>query len=195
MKKKLLFIIIIAVFSLSLTGCGYNKMVTYDEMVHENWSQVQNQYQRRLDLIPNLVETVKGYTDYEGETLVAVMEARARATSITVDPSDPVSMQEYRDAQEEVGSALSRLLVSVEAYPELKASGLYSDLMHQLEGTENRIAVARMDYNAAVRRNNALVRSIPQMLYAEKYGFTTYEYLEFDENVSDVPVVDFGDEE
>ena len=174
-----------------LTGCGYNRMVTMDEMVKAAWSQVENQYQRRADLVPNLVETVKGYASHEEDTLTAVIEARAKATSVTVNPGDAASMEQFFAAQGELDSALSRLMVTVEAYPELKADALFTDLMHQLEGTENRIAVARMDYNDTVQTYNSLIRRFPQVFFARMFGFESYTYYKAAEGADQAPKVEF----
>lgn len=174
-----------------LTSCNYNLMVSQDEAVKAAWSQVENQYQRRSDLIPNVVNTVKGYASHEQETLTAVVEARAQATQVKVDPTDPASMQAYVEAQGAVTSSLSRLLVTVEAYPDLKADALFVDLMHQLEGTENRIAVARMDYNETVRRFNTQIRQFPDVFFASRFGFKAYAYYEAKEGTEEAPAVNF----
>jgi LemA protein len=190
--KRILKPAVTVFFVLLLTGCGYNRMVSMDEMAKAAWSQVENQYQRRADLIPNLVETVKGYASHEEETLTAVIEARAKATSINVNPGDAASMQEFLAAQGELDSALSRLMVTVEAYPDLKADSLFTDLLHQLEGTENRIAVARMDYNNVVQGYNSLIRRFPQVFFARMFGFEPYTYFEAAEGADQAPKVDFN---
>ncbi|CAM3993470.1 LemA family protein [Bordetella bronchialis] len=151
-----------------LAGCGVNTIPTLDEQVKAAWAQVENQYQRRADLIPNLVETVKGYAKQEQDTLTAVVEARAKATSIKVDAStidDPQKLQQYDQAQQQLGGALSRLLVVSERYPDLKSNQNFLALQSQLEGTENRIAVARRDYIAAVERYNTEIRTFPGRLW------------------------------
>jgi LemA protein len=151
-----------------LSGCGMNNIPTYDEQVKAAWAQVENQYQRRADLIPNLVETVKGYAKQEQETLTAVVEARAKATSIQVDAStidDPQKLQQFDQAQQQLSGALSRLLVVSERYPDLKSNQNFLSLQSQLEGTENRIAVARRDYIAAVERYNTEIRTFPGRLW------------------------------
>jgi LemA protein len=151
-----------------LSGCGMNNIPTYDEQVKAAWAQVENQYQRRADLIPNLVETVKGYAKQEQETLTAVIEARAKATSIQVDAStinDPQKLQQFDQAQQQLSGALSRLLVVSERYPDLKSNQNFLSLQSQLEGTENRIAVARRDYIAAVERYNTEIRTFPGLLW------------------------------
>jgi LemA protein len=161
----------VAVLALALaaSGCGYNRIQGADETVKAAWAEVSNQYQRRADLVPNLVATVKGAADFERETLEAVVNARARATSIQVTPellNQPEAFKQYEAAQGELSSALSRLLVTVERYPELKANANYRDLQAQLEGTENRIAVARGRYIDAVAEYNKLVRYFPTNLTA-----------------------------
>lgn len=151
-----------------LTGCGINNIPTYDEQAKAAWAQVENQYQRRADLIPNLVETVKGYAKHEQETLTAVIEARAKATSIQVDAStlnNPQAMQQYQQAQSQLSGALSRLMVVSERYPELKADQNFLALQAQLEGTENRISVARRDFIASVERYNLEIRTFPGRIW------------------------------
>ncbi len=158
-----------------LSGCGINNIPTYDEQVKAAWSQVENQYQRRADLVPNLVETVKAFAKQERETLVAVVEARAKATSIQVDAStldQPEKMRQFQQAQEQLSGALSRLMAVSERYPELKSNQNFLALQSQLEGTENRIAVARRDFIAAVERYNTEIRTFPgriwhSLLYSE----------------------------
>ncbi len=160
---------------LLLSGCGINNIPTFDEQVKASWGQVENQYQRRADLIPNLVETVKGYASHETETLQAVVEARAKASSIQLDAqalSDPQAFARFEAAQNELSGALSRLLVVVERYPDLKANQNFLALQSQLEGTENRIAVARRDYIETVARYNTEIRTFPgriwhSLLYSE----------------------------
>ncbi|WP_297792370.1 LemA family protein [uncultured Marinobacter sp.] len=159
---------VLALLALMLTGCGINNIPTYDEQVKAAWSQVQNQYQRRADLVPNLVETVKGFATQERETLTAVIEARSRATSIQVDESilnDPKRLQQFQQAQGELSSALSRLMAVSERYPDLKSSQNFLALQSQLEGTENRIAVARRDFIQAVERYNTEIRTFPGRLW------------------------------
>ncbi len=159
---------VLALLALMLTGCGINNIPTYDEQVKAAWSQVENQYQRRADLVPNLVETVKGFATQERETLTAVIEARSRATSIQVDESilnDPKRLQQFQQAQGELSSALSRLMAVSERYPDLKSSQNFLALQSQLEGTENRIAVARRDFIQAVERYNTEIRTFPGRLW------------------------------
>lgn len=151
-----------------LAGCGINDIPTYDEQVKAAWGQVENQYQRRADLIPNLVETVRAYAQHERETLTAVIEARAKATSIQVDAGtldDPQKLRQYQQAQDQLSGALSRLMVVSERYPELKANQNFLALQSQLEGTENRIAVARRDFIAAVERYNTEIRTFPGRIW------------------------------
>ena len=160
--------------ALLLSGCGYNDFQRLDEQTKSSWAEVLNQYQRRADLIPNIVATVKGEANFEQETLTKVIEARAKATGIQVTPemmSDPAAMQKFQAAQGELGSALSRLMVVVEQYPNLKANQAFADLRVQLEGTENRITVARNRYIAAVQEYNVLARSFPTNLTAMVFGY------------------------
>lgn len=157
-----------------LWGNGrYNSMVSSDEYVSQAWANVESQYQRRSDLIPNLVSTVKGYATHENTTLIDVVEARAKATQVTVDPTNitPEKLAEYQAAQSQVGSAIGRLLVSVEAYPDLKANQNFKELQAQLEGTENRISVERQRFNDAVRSYNVSIRRFPSNIIASMTGF------------------------
>lgn len=159
----------LVVVAIAIAGCGYNQLQAEDEAVKAAWSEVENQYQRRADLVPNLVATVKGEASFERGTLEAVVEARAKATSIQATPelvNDPAAFERFEAAQGELSSALSRLLVTVERYPELKANQGFRDLQAQLEGTENRIAVARRRFVDAVRQYNTMVRSFPTNLTA-----------------------------
>ncbi len=159
----------VCVLALGLYGCGVNNIPTFEEQAKADWAQVQNQYKRRADLIPNLVETVKGYAAQERETLEAVVKARAAATQATLPPellTDPAAFQEFQQAQGQLGGALSRLLVTVERYPDLKSNQNYLKLQDQLEGTENRIAVARRDYIEAVRKYNTELVTLPGRLWA-----------------------------
>ena len=173
MRKCLLALAMMLI--LGLSGCGYNTFQSGDEQVKASWSEVLNQYQRRADLVPNLVSTVKGYAQYEQDTLVAVTNARSRATAITATPeliNDPQAFAKFEAAQKELSGALSRLLVVVEKYPDLKANAGYRDLQAQLEGTENRIAVARNRYISAVQVYNVTVRSFPSNLTAMVFGYS-----------------------
>lgn len=176
MKSKNLVLIIVLAVILLLGGCGcsgYNSMVRLDENVKEKWGTVQSNYQRRADLIPNLVNTVRGAADFERETLTQVIEARARATSMNISPENltPENIERFQQAQGELSGSLSRLLVAVERYPELRANQNFLDLQKQLEGTENRIAVARNDFNASVRDYNSTVRRFPNSIFAGMFGF------------------------
>ncbi|MBU7573221.1 MAG: LemA family protein [Hydrogenophaga sp.] len=180
----------------SLTGCGYNDFQRLDEQSQSAWSEVLNQYQRRADLIPNIVATVKGEANFEQETLTRVIEARAKATSIQVTPetlNNPAAMQQFQAAQGELGSALSRLMVVVEQYPNLKANQGFSDLRVQLEGTENRITVARNRYIQTVQEYNVLARSFPTNLTAMVFGYgpkTNFQVAN-EAAISTPPTVDF----
>ncbi len=159
---------VVVLLSWLLAGCGVNNIPTYDEQVKAAWSQVENQYQRRADLIPNLVETVKGFARQEQETLTAVVEARAKATSIQVDANtldDPQKLQQFQQAQNQLTGALSRLMAVSERYPDLKSNQNFLALQSQLEGTENRIAVARRDFIAAVERYNTEIRTFPGRIW------------------------------
>jgi len=159
---------VVVLLSWLLAGCGVNNIPTYDEQVKAAWSQVENQYQRRADLIPNLVETVKGFARQEQETLTAVVEARAKATSIQVDArtlDDPQKLQQFQQAQNQLTGALSRLMAVSERYPDLKSNQNFLALQSQLEGTENRIAVARRDFIAAVERYNTEIRTFPGRIW------------------------------
>jgi LemA protein len=162
----------VAVMGLALAGCGVNNVPTLEEAAKARWSEVQNQYQRRSDLIPNLVETVKGFATQEREVLTAVVEARAKASQVKVDAStitDPARFKEFQDAQNQLTGALGRLLVTVERYPELKSNQNFLALQSQLEGTENRVAVARRDYIAAVQAFNTEIRTFPGVIWARLF--------------------------
>jgi len=171
--KTLLIIIGIVVVIFLMGSCSYNGMVAKDEIVKAKWGAVQSQYQRRSDLIPNLVATVKGAANFEKSTLVDVTNARARATSIQVDPTklDPATVQKYQAAQGQLSTALGRLLVASENYPTLRANDNFTTLQSQLEGTENRINVARLDFNDAVQQYNTTIRSFPANITAGLFGF------------------------
>lgn len=171
-----------------------NNLVVQEETVDQAWAQVENQYQRRSDLIPNLVNTVKGAADFEQETLTDVIEARSRATSVQVNPgdlNDPQKLQQFRQAQAQLSGALSRLLVTVERYPELKANQNFRDLQVQLEGTENRIATERKRYNDAVREYNTAIRRFPGNIFAGLLGFESKAYFEAEEGAEEAPEVSF----
>lgn len=167
MKKQFLFVSLLTVMTLMLSSCGYNKLQVMEEAVFKAWGNIESSLQRRADLIPNLVATVKGYASHEKETLEAVIEARAKATSVQVAPKDlgnAQAMQQLLQAQGGLSSALSRLMVVVERYPDLKANQNFLDLQNQLEGTENRINVARQRYNQAVEQFNGSIRKFPNSL-------------------------------
>ncbi len=176
-------------------GVGkYNSLVQQQQTVNQSWAQVENQYQRRADLIPNLVNTVKGAADFEQQTLTDVIEARSRATSIQVSADDldnPQQMQQFQQAQEQLSGALSRLLVTVEKYPEIKANQNFRDLQVQLEGTENRISTERQRFNETVRDYNTTVQSFPDNLFAGLFGFDQKAYFEAEEGASEAPQVEF----
>ena len=177
-----------------LWGNGlYNSMVTSDEVVSKSWANVESQYQRRSDLIPNLVATVKGYATHENKTLTEVVEARAKATQVTVDPTNitPAKLAEYQAAQSQVGSAIGRLLVSVEAYPDLKANQNFKELQAQLEGTENRISVERQRFNDDVMAYNVLIRRFPSNIVAGITGFEKKANFKADAGTEKAPEVKF----
>ncbi len=192
--KKLVFGILAAVIAVTtLSSCGYNSMVKLDENVKSKWGTVQTQYQRRADLIPNLVNTVKGAAKFEQGTLTAVVEARAKATQMTVNADDlsPENIQKYQAAQGQLSQALGKLLSITENYPELRATQQFSDLSAQLESTENRITVARKDFNDAVQEYNSKIRSFPTNLTAGMFGFKPKGYFEADAAAKDAPKVEF----
>ncbi len=193
MKKTWIIVIaVIAVIAIYFTST-YNSMVAQEEAVSTAWSNVENQYQRRSDLIPNLVNTVKGYAAHEKETFDAVVSARAKATQTTVSIDDltPEKMQAYQRAQGEVGSALSRLLAVTENYPELKANENFKELQVQLEGTENRIGVERRKFNETARGYNTAIRKFPRNIVAGMFGFEKHPYFEAEEGSEKAPEVKF----
>ncbi|WP_334188106.1 LemA family protein [Noviherbaspirillum sp.] len=180
-----------------LSGCGYNEFQAKDEGVKAAWGEVVNQYQRRSDLIPNLVNTVKGYAGHEKETLESVTRARAAATSFQITPevlNNPEAFRKFQEVQGELSSALSRLMAVSENYPQLKADGLFRDLQSQLEGTENRITVARQRYIKSVQEYNVLARSFPTNLTAMVFGYETRPSFTVDNEraISTAPAVNFG---
>ena len=194
MKKSTTWLIIIAVAGLVLWVVkSYNNMVQLEEQVETAWGQVENQYQRRVDLIPNLVATVKGYATHEQETLEGVIAARAKATQITIDPSNatPEQLAEFQKAQGELGQALGRLMAVAESYPELKANENFLQLQSQLEGTENRISVARDTFNETARLFNTTVRRFPANIIANIFGFEKKPYFEAEEGANKAPTVQF----
>lgn len=194
-KKPLILIGIVALIILIIGWLmsGYNDMVELDENVNREWSQVENQYQRRLDLIPNLVNVVKGYASHEKETLEGVIEARAKATQTTIDPSNMTEEQlaNFQKAQDGLSGALNRLMVVVEKYPELKANENFLQLQAQLEGTENRITLARKDYNDAATIYNKLVRRFPNNMLAGIFGFSVRPQFKAQEGAESAPTVQF----
>ncbi|MDD6357535.1 MAG: LemA family protein [Bacteroidales bacterium] len=192
MKKTIIGIAIVAVLAFWAMG-NYNKMVTEEENVETSWGNVENQYQRRMDLIPNLVATVKGYAAHEKETFEAVIAARAKATQITIDPSNatPEQLAAYQNAQGELSQALGRLLAVSESYPDLKANQNFMALQEQLEGTENRITVARNDFNKAVKEFNTLIRKFPNNIIANIFGFERKSNFEAEAGAEKAPTVEF----
>lgn len=196
LTKKLIVWLCIALGLIILIGWvagSYNKLVTSNETVSTSWSAVESEYQKRSDLVPNLVATVKGAASFEQTTFTEVTEARAKATQTTVNLDNPDSLQQYSQAQGELSGALSRLLVSVEAYPELKATQNFADLQNQLEGIENRISVARKDYSASAKEYNILRTRFPGLLIANLFGFKERTYFEAEAGASVSPTVDFSE--
>lgn len=196
MKKSWIIIIIIIVIIILLYSSfksSYNNMVIYNEAINEKWSQVENVYQRRADLIPNLVNTVKGYADFEKQTLTEVIEARAKATSVNINPDklNAAALQQFQQAQDGLSSALSRLMVVVERYPDLKANQNFMDLQAQLEGTENRIANERRKFNEATRTYNTYIKRFPKNILANIFGFEEKPYFEAETGAEKVPEVKF----
>ena len=196
MKKGLIVIIVIAVVALGIfmwVKATYNGLVTKQEGVESAWSQVENVYQRRADLVPNLVATVKGYAAHEKETLEGVVSARAKATQMTVDPTklDEASLKKFQEAQGELGNAIGRLLMITENYPELKANENFLQLQAQLEGTENRITVERQKFNETAKAYNTEVRKFPANIIAGMFGFERKPYFEAKEGADEAPKVEF----
>lgn len=193
MKKSTIILIaviaIVAIWGVS----AYNGLVKMDESVNTAWSNVENQYQRRADLIPNLVNTVKGYAAHEKETFEAVVSARSKATQMTIDPENltPEKLQQYQKAQGEIGAALGRLLAITENYPELKANENFKELQAQLEGTENRISVERRNFNEMARTYNTSIRTFPKSILAGMFGFDKRPYFEAEEGANKAPEVKF----
>lgn len=189
----LLLVVIIAGLSLK---SGYNRLVTLSQGTDSHWAQVENVYQRRADLVPNLVATVSGAANFEKSTLTEITEARASVGKVNINPStaptDPAKLAEFDRAQGQLSSALSRLMVVVERYPDLKATTNFRDLQAQLEGTENRIAVERRDFNIAVQQYNTAVKSFPAVLYAGMFGFQTKPYFSATPGAETPPKVDFN---
>ena len=193
MKKSTIILIaviaIVAIWGVS----AYNGLVKMDESVNTAWSNVENQYQRRADLIPNLVNTVKGYAAHEKETFEAVVSARSKATQMTIDPENltPEKLQQYQKAQGEIGAALGRLLAITENYPELKANENFKELQAQLEGTENRLSVERRNFNEMARTYNTSIRTFPKSILAGMFGFDKRPYFEAEEGANKAPEVKF----
>ena len=192
--KKSTIILIAAIAAVAMWAISaYNGMVKMDESVSTAWSNVENQYQRRTDLIPNLVNTVKGYAAHEKETFEAVVSARSKATQMTIDADEltPEKLQAYQKAQGEIGAALGRLLAITENYPELKANENFKELQAQLEGTENRISVERRNFNEVARSYNTAIRTFPKSLLAGMFGFEKRPYFEAEEGANKAPEVKF----
>lgn len=199
MKSKhwtIIIVVIVVILGLILYGSikgTYNRMVEMDESIGEKWAQVENVYQRRADLIPNLVNTVKGYAAHEKETLTAVIEARSKATSVNINPDNinPQTLQQFQEVQSGLTQALSKLMVVVERYPELKANQNFLELQAQLEGTENRITVERQKFNTATRDYNTYIRKFPKNIWANLFGFEKKAYFEAAKGTEQAPVVEF----
>ncbi len=193
MKNVVIGIVVVVALLALIGGCGYNGLVKLDEDVKTKWNQVETQYQRRADLIPNLVSTVKGAAKFEQSTLTAVIEARSKASQITVDPNKLTeeNIEKYQAAQGQISQALGRLMVLTENYPELKATDQFRDLSAQLEGTENRITVARKDFNESVQVYNTKVRSFPNNLTAGMFGFSPKAGFKADAGAQNAPKVEF----
>ncbi len=191
--KRIIFSLIGFFAVLSLSSCGYNSMVKLDEQVTSQWAQVENVYQRRSDLIPNLVSTVKGAANFEQETLTQVIEARAKASSINVDASNlnPESIAQFQAAQGQLSQSLGRLLATVEAYPQLKANQNFLELQAQLEGTENRITVERQKFNTVTQEYNSKIRTFPNNLTAGMFGFKPKGYFQAEAGANTAPKVEF----
>ncbi|MBQ4854489.1 LemA family protein [Rhodanobacter sp. B2A1Ga4] len=194
---KLLRHLVLLLLAFGLSGCGYNAIQKQDEAVKAAWSEVLNQYQRRADLVPNLVNTVKGYAQHEEKVFVEVTQARAKVGSLQVNAdslNDPQKLKQFQAAQGELGSALSRLMVVSENYPQLKADGLFQNLQAQLEGTENRVTVARNRYVQAVQAYNGMIRTFPNNLTAKIFGYQVKPNfsVENEQAISTAPKVDFG---
>ncbi|MCR5696342.1 MAG: LemA family protein [Marinilabiliaceae bacterium] len=191
--KTLKTLLLLGIAAISMSSCSYNTMVEKQESVEAAWSQVENVYQRRADLIPNLVATVKGYAEHEQETLTGVVEARAKATSMNIDASklNEQTLKEFQAAQDGLSQALSRLLVVQENYPELKANENFRDLQTQLEGTENRITVERQKFNDTAREYNTYIRKFPNNIVASIFSFESKPYFTAAEGASTAPKVEF----
>jgi len=191
--SKILMAVMTVVMASSLSSCNYNSLVEKQQNVDQAWAQVENQYQRRADLIPNLVNTVKGYSSHESETLQKVTEARAKATSITIDADNlnEESLAKFQQAQGELSQALKSLLAVTEAYPDLKANESFMNLQTQLEGTENRISTERMRYTEAVKEYNTSIKKFPTMIYAGWFGFKEKPQFKAEAGAEKAPEVKF----
>ncbi len=200
-KGSIIALAVVGIIAVLVIGCwsfftsNYNKMVTMEEGINGAWAQVENQYQRRMDLIPNLVETVKGYADHESGVFTAVAEARSAAGGVMQMSddllSDPEAFARFQEAQAGLGSALQRLLVTTENYPELKANEQFLSLQSQLEGTENRISVERMRFNESVQSFNSHIRKFPQVFIANMFGFESKQYFEAESGAESAPKISF----
>jgi len=193
MKRRLVVAMVGLFAAMSFSSCGYNTLVSLEENVKGKWAQVENAYQRRADLIPNLVNTVKGAANFEQETLTQVIEARAKASSVTVDPENltPEAIQQFQQSQDGLSQSLGRLLVTVERYPELKANQNFRDLQVQLEGTENRISTERRAFNEATQEYNSSVRRFPNNITAGLFGFKQKGYFAAEAGADQAPEVQF----
>ncbi|MDA8566857.1 MAG: LemA family protein [Schleiferiaceae bacterium] len=196
MKKSTVTLLVVVGILVVLVGWivgAYNGLVTLDEETNGKWAQVESAYQRRADLIPNLVNTVKGYADFEKETLTGVIEARSKATGITVDANNltPEAIANFQAAQGQLSGALSRLLVTVERYPDLKANQNFLGLQSQLEGTENRIKIERDRFNTSIKNFNSTIRKFPKTIIASSFGFEKKGYFEADQGTENAPEVSF----
>ncbi|ANW96549.1 LemA family protein [Wenyingzhuangia fucanilytica] len=191
--KKIVKYLVICIAAISLSSCGYNGMVSAQEAATGQWANVESSYQRRADLIPNLVATVKGYASHEKETLTEVINARAKATSVTIDANNlsAANIAKYQEAQQGLSGALNKLMVVAERYPDLKASQQFTGLQSQLEGTENRINVERNRFNNMVINYNTMIRKFPKNITANLFGFDKMEYFKADPSASKAPEVKF----
>jgi len=193
MNKTLIIVLAVAAILVFWLFGSYNSLVSSEEGVDAQWANVENVYKRRADLIPNLVATVKGYAEHEEGTLIGVVEARAKATAVSIDPSKatPQQLMQYQQAQDGLSQALGKLMVVVERYPDLKANQNFRDLQAQLEGTENRIAVERRKFNGAAKIYNTNIRKFPKVVLASMFGFERKAYFEAPESASEAPTVKF----
>ncbi len=195
MKKLSLYLVVLFGIQMTFTSCGYNDMVSKRELVDKQWSNVESAYQRRLDLIDNLVNTVKGEAKFEQETLTQIADARASATKMNIDPSKatPEQLIKWQESQGQLGAALGRLISISEQYPNLKANESFKELRDQVEGTENRINTERNRFNEAVADYNILIKSVPQNIYAGWFGFTQKNGFAADKAAATAPKIDFSD--